>query len=654
MRKYISLVLSSILPLCVLAQIDSEAGHTCREKCHTVSATPGEQRVAYFQYPAMDKYDVNYLKLDLAVEANNRNITGTALTRARVVQPLDSFVAELRNAMIIDSVFINGIKITGFTEGSDHVFVPVSPALPVGSTVTALFYYHGLASSSGVIAGSSTTTGLSFTATLSESYQGREWFPVKQFLKDKIDSTDIWITTSNTNLAGCNGLLVATVDLPNNKKQYQWKTRYPMAYYLASFSVGNYMDYRNYAKPLVISPDSILVQHYIVNNPTYFNTNKPQLDKTPPFIEEMSELYGLYPFHNEKYGHSHANIGGGMEHQTMSTMSSFGTTIISHELGHQWWGDNVTCATWNHIWLNEGFASYTEYLMIETLPALHSTTPAAHMNSVHTNVLSAPGGSVFVPDASIYDENRIFSGRLSYDKGSAIIHNLRFEIQNDNLFYQTLRSFQQQFNDSVATANDFKNVAEATCSRSFADFFSQWYYGEGYPTFNIDYSKQGDSIVLLLNQTVSMPTVTPFFKGLYEITIKTLQGDTIVKVNQTFNNQVFKFRSNRTPNGIVFDPNNWVLNKIGSITTGINDPVNVSNEVKLYPNPSPGTIHLQYPSNWFENLQIFDITGRLLREEKIGPGTTLKTVNSLLLPGTYIIKLNGKGRVAAKKLVISF
>jgi aminopeptidase N len=652
MRKYFSLVVSLVFPLYLLAQIHEEAGRSCREKCHFISGTPGEQRVTYFQYPTMDKYDVKYIKLDLSVEANNRNIAGTALTRARVVQPLDSFVAELRNAMIIDSIFINGTKITGFTESADHVFVPVSPALPVGSTVTALFYYRGLANSSGVIAGSSSSTGLNYTATLSESYQGREWFPVKQILKDKIDSADIWITTSNTNLAGSNGLLTGTVDLPNNKRQYQWKTRYPMAYYLASFSVGNYMEYKNYAKPPTIFPDSILVQHYIVNNATYFNTNKPQLDKTPIFIENMSEFIGLYPFHNEKYGHAHANIGGGMEHQTMSTMSSFGTSLISHELAHQWWGDNVTCATWNHIWLNEGFASYMEHLMIEHLPALHSITPAAHMLGVHTNVLSSPGGSVFVPDASIYDENRIFSGRLSYDKGSAIIHNLRFEIQNDNVFFQVLRNFQQQFGDSVATADDFKNVAETTCARSFADFFSQWYYGEGYPTFNIDYYKLNDSIVLTLNQTVSMPSVTPFFKGLYEVTIKTVQGDTIVKVNQTFNNQVFKFRSTRTPNGIVFDPNNWVLNKVGSITTGINDPINVSNDVNLFPNPSSGTFYLQYPSNWFHDLQMFDVAGKLLQQEKIAAASTQKTVVTSLLPGTYIIRLNGKGKIAAKKLVI--
>jgi aminopeptidase N len=655
MRKPAILLASLFLGLSAQSQLlPAQAELSCHEKCHHTHSASEVQRVNYFQYPSMDKYDVKYLKLDLAIEANNRNINGTALTRAIAVQPLDSFICELKNNMILDSVFINGVKNIGFTRSADHVFVPLAPIITAGSTVEALFYYRGLTNTGAVFAGTVTSNGLMYTASLSESYQAREWFPVKQFLKDKIDSADCWITTSNTNLAGSNGLLVNTVDLPNNKKQFQWKTTYPMSYYMPSFSVGNYMDYKIYAKPLSISPDSILVQNYIVNNSTYFNTNKANIDKTPAFIEKLSELYGLYPFRFEKYGHAHANIGGGMEHQTMSTMSSFGSTLIAHELGHQWFGDNVTCATWNHIWINEGFASYSEYLLIEQLPALFPTTnPASYMLGVHTNVMSSAGGSVFVPDASLFDENRIFSGRLSYDKGSAIIHNLRFELQNDNTFYQVLQAFQQQYKDSVATADDFKNLAQTISGKDLTDFFNQWYYGEGYPTFNVDYSKQGDSLVLLVNQTVSAPAVTPFFKGLYEIRFSTLQGDTTVKINLQNNNQVFKFRSNRTPNGVTVDPNNWVINKVGSITTGFNDPVNVSQEVKLFPNPSAGTVYLQYPATWFENIMVYDIAGKLLKRYTINRSSTSQSLVNELPAGVYSVQLTGKGRIAIKKLVIA-
>jgi len=599
----------------------------------------------------MNKYDLKYLKIDIAVEANNRSISGSSTTRSVVRQSLDTFICELKMNMIVDSVFINGNKISTFTQANDHVFVPLSPALAVGSNVEAIFYYRGTAGTGGVFAGTSTSTGLSYTATLSESYQAREWFPIKQLLNDKIDSAEIWVTTSAVNRVGANGLLTETITLPNGKKQYRWKTRYPQNYYLPSFAVGNYQEYLNYAKPAAMAPDSILIQHYIADNAAYLASNKANLDKTPPFVEKMSELFGLYPFKNEKYGHAQASIGGGMEHQTMSTMANFRTGLIAHELGHQWFGDNVTCASWNDIWINEGFATYSEYLMIEKLTALFTTTPAAYMSSVHNNVMSEANGSVFVPNSSIYDENRIFSGRLSYNKGAAIIHNLRFEVQNDNQFFQILQQFQNQYKNSFASATDFQTVAQAVTGKNFSDFFNQWYYGEGYPTFNVDYSKQGDSLVLYVNQTVSAGSVTPFFKGLYEFTFQTASGDTTVLVNQQLNNQTFKFRSNRTPTGIVVDPNNWVINKTGSITTALPTPVDRSTEVVLSPNPGPGPYRLQYPARLFNTLEIYDSQGKRIGMQTLSNMQTQSQIDALPLGGHYFIRLSGKGQMATKKLI---
>lgn len=656
MRFLFLLLTCSLFVLQIAAQIIPQTPTgDCREKCfaHNNSFSP-VSRITYFQYPSMDKYDVKYLKLDLSIEANNRNLSGTALTRAVTVQPMDSFICELRTNMTIDSVFVNGIKNTAFSRGGDHVFIPLNPVLPAGSVIEVLFYYRGAGGTGGVFAGTVASNGLQYTASLSESYQAREWFPAKQFLADKIDSVDCWITTSNTNMAGSNGKLIAVVDLPNNKKQFRWKSRYPMNYYMPSFAVGNYQEYNLYAKPAAMAPDSILVQNYIVNNATYLNSNKANIDKTPAFIEKLSELYGLYPFANEKYGHAHANIGGGMEHQTMSTMAGFSSTLIAHELGHQWFGNSVTCSSWNHIWINEGFASYSECLLIEKLPLLFPTTsPAAYMLAIHNNVMTSATGSVFVPDASLYDENRIFSSRLSYDKGAAILHTLRFELQNDNTFFEVLKQFQQQYKNNVASAEDFKWVAERVSGKNLTDFFNQWYYGEGYPTFNVDYSKRNDSLVLFVNQTTSAPGITPFFKGLYEMRFATTTGDTTVLINLQNNNQEFKFRSGRTPTGVTVDPNNWVINKVGSVTTSLSNIADVSGEVNLFPNPTAATAHLQFPASWFDQLQVTDMSGRLLYQYKITPSSSVFRLKTDFPAGIYSVNLIGKKRRAVKKLMIT-
>lgn len=542
----------------------------------------------------MDKYDVKYLKIDINAETNSRVISGNTITKATTTVSLDSFVTEIKSNLIVDSVFINGINKT-FVQNADHVFVNIIPAIPTGNLFEAQIFYHGTCGNLGVYAGTISSNGLSYFATLSESYQAREWFPCKQILSDKIDSADIWITTSAINKAGSNGKLQGIDTLPSGKVRYRWKSINPMNYYMPSVAIGNYREYVNYAKPLAMAPDSIKVQHYISDNNTYFNTVRVNIDRTPAFIEKMSELFGLYPFYNEKYGHCQASIGGGMEHQTMSTMNGFGATLIAHELGHQWWGDAVTCASWNDIWLNEGFASYCEYLMIEKLPAQFPTTNATtYMQNYHTSALSQPNGSVYVPDASVYDENRIFSDRLSYKKGAAILHNLRFEMQSDTAFFNCMKNFQVQYKNSVATAADFKIKAEQFSGKNLTTFFNQWYYGEGYPTFNITYFKPtADSIMLLVNETTSAPTITSFFSGLLELQITSAQGDTTVIVNLAGNNQIFKLYYPKNPSGIVVDPNNWMLNKTGTITNGIVVPVSILEFSGISGNDCFYRIHLQ-------------------------------------------------------------
>ena len=618
----------------------------CKIECsHQTSRI---ENTEYFQQPLMDKYDVKYLKLDVLLETANRFIEGNCITDVVTTTLLDTFAIEFRQAMTVDSIFINGNKLP-FLRELDHILVPLIISIPQNTGVRVIVFFRGTPAN-GLFNGLNNT--LRFTYSLSESFQAREWYPAKQVLTDKIDSAEIWVTTSDVNKVGSNGLLKEIVVLANNKVQYRWKTTYPMAYYMPAVSVGKYAEHTHYAKPTSLVNDSILVQHYVADANNVLANNLINLNRTANFIELFSGQFGLYPFYKEKYGHAQSAIGGGMEHSTMSSMGSFGTSLIAHELGHQWFGDNVTCATWNDIWVNEGFATYSDYLAREGFPAFFTTGAAAYMTSLHNNIMSTAGGSVYVPLADSYNEGRIFNSRLSYNKGAAIIHNLRFEMQDDAKFFQTLKNYQQQYKDATATGMQFKAVAETVCGRSFTDFFNQWYFGEGFPTYNGDYSKMGDSILLTINHTTSS-AITLLFKGLLQVRINKPSGDTMVLCNITANSNQFKFHFPYTPTGIVFDPGNFILNQVGSITTSITNINSAIYQLKVFPNPTKEIVTLQFKPGAFVKATIVSVDGRRLAEYIIASSASQIQLKLPLHSGIYFIELFNRNnqRTVSKVLV---
>ena len=598
----------------------------------------------------LNNYDVKFYFLDIAAERTSVDISGNVSIKAEVVSSvLDTFAFELIDTLTVDSVLINGVNST-FTRNNDEVFVKVIPAINQGNLFTAKIFYGGTPPSGGFFSGISNAVSQSWgnqiTWTLSESFNAKQWFPCKQVLSDKADSSYVFVTTSDSNKVGSNGLLTNTVSLPNNKVRYEWKERNIIDYYLISIAVGKYVDYSIYAHPSGLN-DSILIQNYVYDNPATLPYFKTQIDLTADFIELYSDLFGVYPFWKEKYGHCMAPLSGGMEHQTMTTLGFFDFTLTSHELSHQWFGDNVTCATWSDIWINEGFASYCEYLALEYLA---SGQQNQWMTDVHNSVLSQPDGSVYVPVNQANDENRIFDSRLSYDKGGAIIHMLRFELQNDTTFFNVMKTFQSQFKDSVATGADFRNVTETLSGKSFTDFFNQWYFGEGYPIYNIVWSQFNDTLFISSIQTTSTST-TPLFKMLLPFKIHTTNGDSLILLQQNHLTENFKVPLSKNVSSLELDPDKWLLMVINNIVQSTDTQIEGNESFLVYPNPATDIINLQFSKTEKRQVQIFDINGRLVSESS--SDQTLISIDARKFNnGVYTAKvIDSNGLILTKRIV---
>jgi len=523
-----------------------------------------------------DTYDIHYYRFDLNVTTASTALSGNVLLRARVLQgTMDTFWFELRPFLTVDSVWLNGQRWLGaqLIRSGDVVKVPLPSALATGAGLECRVYYGGTPSGSGFFAGvssgSSTTWGVRATWTLSEPFGAPDWFPCKQDLWDKIDSVDFVGTCSNPNKVASNGLLVSTQALPNNRSRFEWRTRYPQAFYLIAFAVAPYTEYLNYARP--VAGDSILIQHWIYNasnsgGQTCLNYWLNNLNQTPDMLERFSRSWVYYPFRAEKYGHMMAPLGGGMEHQTMSTMGSFGTDLVSHELAHQWFGDMVTCATWSDIWLNEGWASYGEYLYRQS--ALGQSSANSWMSSAQSSAKSVNNASVYVPAGA--DENRIFNSALSYKKGACVLHMLRHQL-GDSVFFRSVRQYLLGRQNTVATTDEFRQFLEQGSGTSLQAFFQDWVYGQGYPTYQLSWNQSGNNLWVQVNQSVTTPGVTPVFRNKIPITLQFSTPN--VPARQLWLNPgtaVASFSVNGTVGTLSLDPESILLKGTSTVTRNTN------------------------------------------------------------------------------------
>lgn len=628
----------------------------------------------------MKNYDVKHYNIDLEISNTSARISGNVTILSDVVSAkLDTFVIELINAtsainytyMIVDSVKINQ-TIQSFRHANDLIIVPLISPVNQGALFSTQVFYHGLATMfdyqklyNGIVV---SNTGIRVVEnqkqsfSMSESRGAKLWWPCKQDLADKADSVTFYITTDSINKSGSNGILKSTQYMPNKKVRYKWETKYPIDYYLISFVVGSYKDYTTYA-PLTFSNDSVKIQSLLnVNSPNY-QRNLKGIEDTRRLIKVFSDLLGDYPFKNEKYGWCVVDTSvDGMENQTMTTINSnaFDTIpssfsyyspswITAHELAHSWFGDYVTCKTWNDIWINEGFATYMEYVALQKL---HLDDLAKEWMIASHQYAQQYGGSVYIKDIS--DDQTIFDFGVTYKKGASILHTLRYEINNDTIFFKGIKDYLTKYAYSVASGVDFQKVMETTTGLDLSQFFNQWYYGEAYPVFNVHWNQSEDTVIIISNQTNDSPK-TPLFKTHFDVGLKFLTTDSIIRLYQNINNQTFKIPIREKVTSIEIDPNNWILKRIGSITNRIIDACENSNSIRVYPTPFSQTTNLEFYLTKSQpvKIEIYNTNGSIVESRTINgvEGVNLDVIGALLTKGIYFPRIIINETITTLKII---
>ncbi|MBI2259119.1 MAG: T9SS type A sorting domain-containing protein [Flavobacteriia bacterium] len=594
MRRIIFFLFISLSFSCFSQKEKFSCSNVKQKHFHTKSNT-----LSLHQIKLTEKYDVNYYNLNLSMSNLSTYINGFVTIHAKSLTSLDTVLFELHQQLNVSTIELNNENVA-FTRNSSAIIINTN--IQANTSFSIKIFYEGTPpdavsnplGGSGMTNDFSPSWGNQVTWTLSEPFSAFEWFPVKQSLIDKADSVEVNITVPSNCKAGSNGILMSVTNDGNGNSTYHWKHNHPIDYYLISVAVAEYVDYSIYANP--VGSDPVLIQNYVYNNPQTLPNFQQDIDETATFIELYSELFGLYPFADEKYGHCMAPLGGGMEHQTMTTQGYFEKSLTSHELAHQWWGDQVTCQSWADIWVNEGFASYSEYLMFEHL---YPDEKEQDMLNRHDYIMSEPNGSIYVLDS--LNGGRIFSGRLTYDKGAAFIHTLRYIINNDELFFEGLRNYQQSFKNKTALGIDVQASLESASGVDLSAAFEEWYFGEGFPTYNVTWNYENYRLHLKVEQNVSAGNITPLFTTPLEIKCrKSNFSDTIIRMELPSQTTIFSLPTGFPITTVLnVDPNNWIVNGTGTIqkdeTFFAETSIFENNEegIIIYPNPTSDLISIK-------------------------------------------------------------
>jgi aminopeptidase N len=508
-------------------------------------------------------YDQKHIKLYIQVDFSEEKISGTCeFTFSPLIDEFKKLVlhSQLTN---INSVTVNNKELS-FTQDNQHLYINFDKTYSRYDEVTVIINYE-----------SYPARGMYFFKPTNENpempYQvwtqgqgeyNRHWYPAYDLPDDKLTS-EIIVTVPGNMIAVSNGVLVSEESGSDGTKTFHWKMDQPHSNYLTSLIIGEYATVKENVRGTMLEYN--LPAEWVDKMDFFYG-------RTPDMINFFSDYIMPYPF--ERYAQTTVQDfeWGGMENISATTLNRRilhdekavpnyrADDLIAHEFAHQWFGDYVTCKTWDHIWLNEGFATYFTDLWLENYFGKDEfiyNRMISNQTYFNEQLHDEPLDKVEPKPVYIPVELR---GDKAYERGAAVLNMLRFEL-GDETFKNGIKHYLNKFGEQVVVTEDFRQSMEEASGKDLTVFFNQWIYGAGFPVFEVFYEwKEKEKITeIKINQVQKELPVTSLFDVpvvLEIIADKEKLTDTI-RINKKEN--LFKYNVDYKPDLVRFNKYGWIL-----------------------------------------------------------------------------------------------
>jgi aminopeptidase N len=516
-------------------------------------------------YARSRDFDLQHSRIALRFDLEQKKVIGDVTHTLTILRDFTPKIVFDSAGLTIESVTVNK-SAAKFETKDDKLIIALTTAARIGEKFDVNIRYEG-----------KPTKGLYFILpdkdypdrpkqvwTQGESEDTRYYLPTYDYPNDRLTTeTILTVPASWTTVA--NGKLVGVADASNGMKTWTWKESVPSSTYLITIVAGELDEVKDAWRGMPV---------------TYYAPKgrgdrlSINYGRTPQMIDLFSKKLGVdYPW--EKYAQAMVDdfVAGGMENSSATTNTSSSLQhpklapefltgqddLISHELGHQWFGDLVTCKDWGDIWLNEGFATFMETVWSESHfgkdQADYERWLSAHGWFEQPNLYDKPIVRHDFNDSGEFDGN-------AYTKGGWVLYMLRHQLGED-AFYRGLKHYLEvNRGKNVVTADLAKAMEEATHT-NVDQFFDQWLYGAGAPKFDLNY-KYDDAkreVTLTVKQTQKVEGHVGLFHIPTEVEITTASGPRLfpITISSEKDTEVFTFRADSAPLMVLFDKGGHIL-----------------------------------------------------------------------------------------------